>query len=197
VSKRVLLGNMSCFADVGDPNQRYQKFLKNGVGPFKCFIESLLLFDRIVIPTNDFMPLALLAGVFGEKEIAELLDLEIVKFARFRGLITYVGNGGGILVGQIHSGDEGKPRWMSAPLEEAARIAIEGLDAKINKVHLRNLAVKSSVEFPVEEKQGEFAKLVYDEIAKEPSILAAEGVIELNRLPGVKPTDVRVLSGSY
>jgi hypothetical protein len=61
----VLLGNMACLADAGNPSERYQQFLRVGKPPFKCLIESVLLFDQVVIPTNDFMPLSLIANPMG------------------------------------------------------------------------------------------------------------------------------------
>lgn len=193
MNKSVLLGNLSYLADFGPPRFRYEHFLRNGSGALKCFIESLLLFDRIVIPTNDFMPLLLLMSAFGETEIKNLLDRDILQFARFKGFVTYVGNGG-IIVAEIIAGDTKRPRWPSAPLEEAAQCAVDRLSSKIDRTSLRNLAVKSSVEFDLYSRDQNFAKVVYDQIAADPSILSASGAIDLTKLSGSDPTVVATLS---
>ena len=103
---KVLLGNMACFPDFGDPLARYQAFLKTGLPPFRSLIESILLFDQIAIPTNDFMPPALLLSVLGEDPTRELLEEDVIRFARFTGHVGYIGNGGGIRVFHVHSPEE-------------------------------------------------------------------------------------------
>src|ERR1700737_3094542 len=196
MSKNVLLGSFSCWPDLGDANARYERFLKGGAGPFKSLIESLLLFDRIVIPTNDYMPLALIVGVFGDQATSLMLESEAIQFARFAGMVCYVGNGGGIRTAKIQSGDERKYRWSSASSEEAARTALEGLNTSFDRAALRQKALKETIEFSIDVENEGFSKSVYDEVARMPHILAATGRIELNRLPGIEPTGVRVL-GSF
>jgi hypothetical protein len=158
---------MACLADFGNPNERYQNFLKVGRPPFKSLIESVLLFDQVVIPTNDFMPLALMAGVLGEKPVIRLLDEEIIKFARFRGAVGYLGNGGGISILQLSS-SKNIPKLFSAPLYEAAGHAIEGVEANLDKKKIRDLAIKATVEFGLETKI--LKEMAYGEIAKNPQL---------------------------
>lgn len=118
---------MSCLADFGDPNQRYQNFLQRGLPPFRTLIESILLFDKVTIPTNDFMPLGLLLGVLGEDYVAELLDQDIVGFARFIGSVAYVGNGSGVRVINIAAADKVTPKAFSAPTDTAITELLKGI----------------------------------------------------------------------
>jgi hypothetical protein len=104
--KCIVLGTMTCFADFADPSKRYQNFLSVGKPAFKNLIESLLLYDQVYIPTNDFMPLALMIGVLGEAFVLQLLEIDVLKFVRFKGAITYIGNGGGVSVVQLSSKDK-------------------------------------------------------------------------------------------
>lgn len=192
MARHILLGNMACLADSGNSNERYQKFLKVGRPPFKSLIEGVLLFDQIVIPTNDFMPLALMAGVLGERPVIRLLDEEIIKFARFRGALGYLGNGGGINIFQLSSSKK-IPKLFSSPLYEAAQRAIEGVDAKLDKVKIRDLAIRATVEFGLETNL--IKDMAYGELVKNPQFIRAQGNVDLNRLPGIGPNQVRVLSG--
>ncbi|MCA6121554.1 hypothetical protein J6500_06485 [Bradyrhizobium sp. WSM 1704] len=193
MARNVLLGNMACLADFGNPNQRYQDFLQRGLPPFKTLIESILLFDKITIPTNDFMPLALLLGVLGEDHVARLLGEDIIAFARFTGSVAYLGNGGG--VGVINVADSDKtPKLFSAPTEITITELFKGLPGLKNERLLKNLALRSTVEFSIESSQGELGRAVYEEIKREPSIVKARGIVNLAKLPGLAPNQVRGLS---
>ena len=193
MKKNVLLGNMSCLADAGDPNVRYQQFLQVGKVPFKCLIESVILFDQVIIPTNDFMPLSLIAGVLGERPLIGLLDDEIIKFARFKGSLCYLGNGGGVSVFQVHAADTIEPKYFSAPLDQAATAAINAVNTNINKKRLSELASQATVEFQIEVEALRAA--TYAEIKATPSIIKAKGLVDVRRLKGIEPNQVRLLSG--
>ena len=184
---------MSCLADAGDPNERYQQFLRVGKPQFKCLIESTLLFDQIVIPTNDFMPLSLMAGVLGERALLRLLDEDTVRFARFRGSLGYLGNGGGITVFQVGSAVQNVPKYFSAPLDEATRAAIEAVNANLDKKKLAELTTRATAEFSIEVE--ELRTMTYGQIKKSPEVIKAKGLVDVRRLKGIQPNQVRLLSG--
>jgi hypothetical protein len=79
-----------------DPNTRYQSFLQNGKPRFTHLLDGLLLYDQLVVPTQDFLSLTLLVGVLGERAVIELLEACDLRFIRLRGSISYIGNGGGL-----------------------------------------------------------------------------------------------------
>lgn len=189
----VLLANMACLADFGDPNRRYQRFLQNGRPAFRNLIESILLFDKIVIPTNDFMPLGLLLGVLGAETTTRLLTEDVIKFARFPGFVGYVGNGGGISVNRIKSPDNETWLGESASTEEVLEWLVAGVPTIRDKRKLRDLGLRSTIEFSLQDNNVGFAKVVYDQVAQIPDVLSGYGWIELNRLPGIKPNEVRIL----
>jgi hypothetical protein len=194
MSKRVLLGNMACLADAGKPADRFQGFLKTGRSPFKCFVESILLYDQVAIPTNDFMPLPILAAVLGGDSLIRLLDEDVIKFAKFYSSIVYVGGGNGISTIQVMTSDK-KPTFFSAPLDQAARSMIDGLNLNIDKRKIADLAIKSSIEFSLDDKK--LKAMTYSEIKRTQGILSAKGFVDLNKLPGVGPDQVRLSSGVY
>jgi hypothetical protein len=185
---------MACLADYGNSNERYQKFLQRGLPPFRTLIESLLLFDKIYIPTNDFMPLGLLIGVLGEDYAAQLLDEEIVSFARFSGSIAYVGSGKGISIINIADADKVTPKFFSAPTEAAVTEILKGMPALKDPRLVKDLTLRATIEFPLENSSGELAKAVYAEIKRAPSLIKARGIVDLTRLPGLGPDHVRGLS---
>ena len=193
MKQNVLLGSMSCLADAGNSNERYQQFLQVGKSPFKCLIESLLLFDQIVIPTNDFMPLSLIAGVLGERALQRLLDEDAVKFARFKGSLCYLGNGGGVSVFQVGSAEHNAPIYFSAPLDEATRAAIDAVNANLDKKKTAELATRATAEFSIEVE--ELRTMTYSQIKKSPRVIKAKGLVDVRRLKGIQPNQVRLLSG--
>src|SRR5215510_11932660 len=100
----LLAANLWSVYNFGNPNDRYDKFLARGRPAFKSLIESILLYDKVVIPTQDFLSLAILVGVLGERAILDMLESDRIKFLRLKGALTYVGNGGGIqAIQDVHS----------------------------------------------------------------------------------------------
>ena len=194
--KKVLHGNLSCLADYGSPDRRAQTFLRGGRPPMKSLIESIFLFDQIVIPTNDYMPLSLLIGVLGERTVRQLLDEDILKFARFKQSIAYAGGGVGIALLNLYNPDRKTPKYFSAPTDEAVRNAVGATVAK-DKNGLSRLAFQGTVEFELQTADHAFADAVYNETGQNLSIMSYPLHADLKRLPGVTNTDVRGLSGVW
>lgn len=194
--KKVLHGNLSCLADYGPPQTRADNFLRMGRPPIKSFIESLILFDQIVIPTNDYMPLSLLIGILGEKSVLDLLANDTLKFARFKSSIAYAGGGVGVSTIQLFDSDAKTPKYFSANTQDAISVAVGATVAK-EKRAISKLAFQGTSEFTLEQKTGDFATSVYSEVGKNLSILSHPFHANLKRLPGVSDVDVRGLSGVW
>jgi hypothetical protein len=62
------------------------------------FGSQLLIYEHIVIPTNDFAVVPGLIGWMGIEAFEEALDSEAISFQRRLGLLGYAGNGAGILL---------------------------------------------------------------------------------------------------
>ena len=56
----------------------------------------MLLYDKVIVPTHDFMSVVILISVFGEDGVAELIENNAVSFVRVKGALAYIGNGGGL-----------------------------------------------------------------------------------------------------
>lgn len=62
----------------------------------KQLIENVLLYDQVVLPTDNLLCIRFLAEAFGAESIAILIDEEILKFSRFSGQLAYAGGGCGL-----------------------------------------------------------------------------------------------------
>lgn len=87
-------------------------------------VENLLLYDQVVIPTDNFVSIKVLADAFGTEGVATMIDSGILRFARVHGILTYAGVGRGLLV--ITQSNNQSPLW--APTGVAARYVFETLE---------------------------------------------------------------------
>ena len=91
MSSKIFAANLWFLFDFGPPSKRYDNFLVNGGPSFKMFIENILLYDQIVIPTQDFMVLQLLRSQLSEEDLFEMLETDCIRFMRFEGMLAYGG----------------------------------------------------------------------------------------------------------
>lgn len=194
--KKILHGNLACLADYGHPNVRAQRFMDTGRPPMKSLLESILLFDQIVVPTNDYMPLALLISILGEATVRRLLDDDVLKFARFNQSIAYAGGGVGVALLSLYESDGKTPKHFSAPTEEAVRSAVAATVAKDQR-QLARLAFQATQEFTLQDEDGGFGKAVYSELGQNLTLLSNPLYADLKRIPGVTDRNVRGLSGVW
>ena len=59
-------------------------------------IENILLYDQVVLPTDNFLSLDVLARTFGAETVAILIDEGLLKFRRYTGMLAYAGAGHGL-----------------------------------------------------------------------------------------------------
>jgi hypothetical protein len=96
----------------------------------------------------------------------------------------------------LYSPDGKTPKYFSAPTDGAVRAAVDSTIAK-DKSGLSRLAFQGTVEFALETSDHGFANAVYNEVGQNLSFLSHPFYSDLRRLPGVKNTDVRGLSGVW
>jgi hypothetical protein len=109
------------------------------------FVENVLLYDQVVIPTDDFISLNVLAKSFGLSALETLLDEAVLKFWRLQGQLVYAGAGHGITF--INSwktvdGTPVSPLWLPTDIAVAAILRKEIPSATPEQAH--NLAAKVS-----------------------------------------------------
>jgi hypothetical protein len=193
----VLAADMWPIFHFGDANKRYQHFLGRGRPPFERFLENILLYDQIVVPTQDFMSLTVLVGVLGEDAVCNLIESDVLQFLRIEGSLAYVGNGGGLLPYIIRSPDD-KRLPFCAPIDEAVEWSLAGLQQPLNKIRIHQLVTPATRAMPL----GEMADLIRHETYMD--ILNSRylrGVFairnkDMNHLHGIGPAQVRIYGGA-
>jgi hypothetical protein len=143
--KSIFLGDMWAFFNFGDPNSRYQKFLDNGKPRFSKLTDGLMLYDKVTIPTQDYMSLAVLVGVLGEPAVIDLLEADDISFLRLKGAFAYIGNGGGIQSYVISKKIVKEELAPFADDEHAILWALKGLNAQKETSLIKKLVLKKVV----------------------------------------------------
>jgi hypothetical protein len=73
-------------------------------------VENILLYDQVVLPTDNFLSIRILADSFGAEGLSQLIDEGIVRFIRAKGMLVYVGEGHGIsFIDSVQPGTSGRP----------------------------------------------------------------------------------------
>lgn len=196
--RRVLCANMWSIWNYGNPNERYQKFLLRGRPEFKSFIENILLYDEIYVPTQDYLSLTILLGVLGEHTINQLISSKTLKFVRVKGSFCYYGNGGGIQTTEVLSPKEnGKKDAFCSDIEYAVDWAIKGLDESIKDKMLTQRIIDNSIEVNLESIQEMIKNETYEDVKSSVDLqdFFALSNSDLNRLNGINPNEVRTYGG--
>ena len=94
---------------------------------------------------------------------------------------------------QVGSAVQNVPKYFSAPLDEATRAAIEAVNANLDKKKLAELTTRATAEFSIEVE--ELRTMTYGQIKKSPEVIKAKGLVDVRRLKGIQPNQVRLLSG--
>jgi len=98
------------------------------------FGAQLLLYDRIVIPTNDFAILDILATWLGFNRVVELFESDSLRLIRLKECLGFAGNGNGLCSFTIGEGEKRFLWWQDAAFGDFE----ESLQARID--HLENVS---------------------------------------------------------
>lgn len=181
---------MSLFVDFGTMKSRFENFLEVGKPPLRSLIESAVIFDKISIPTNDFLPLAVLLATLGEKNVTALLDEGILTFSRLKGGVGYLGNGAGLSDFAVSS-HTGTPMAFCGPLDEAVHILLGGLNIQSNKAAMAYRVIEATVEFGIKDDFRDFKNEVYQDCR---TLFPKYAHEDLDRAPGILADQVTILS---
>ena len=196
MERNVLASEMWAPFHLGNPNDRYARFLSVGRPRFQRLMESILLHDQIVIPSHDFMAAATIVGVLGQDTFVRMLEYGILKFVRVKGIIGYIGNGGGLYPLEVAPRGGGKNiPW--APIDEAATWALSGLNAQIAIAELVPKIVRVTTELDIMAIGKEITHEAYMDVLNSNELREwfAKRSKDMNRLAGIKPDAVRFFGG--
>ena len=157
--------------------------------------ENLVLHDRLLIPTNDYLTACGLTLILGEDNFIDLLETGQVTFLRLRDTLGYVRGEGrdGTLVCMV---DPNERRPHSSPIEESVRAGLEVISGKIReRQKLQSLITRQSVSLESRElldvvTRDSIADLRQTSLWKDEYELSDPNLVAL---PGVKKMQVRIL----
>jgi len=194
--KSLFAGSLWALYNFDDPNMRYKRFLKRGAERFSHFIDGLLLYDEVVVPTQDYMSLAILVGVLGERSIIDLLNAGDLRFARLKGAFAYSGGGRGLGGFKVFT-PEDVPRPAFSDDEDAVSWALGGLDtAPHDPVLARTVLEKTSTvdcaSIDKELKHETYMDVLQSEHLRRHFAIRSK---HMDCLPGIEAGGVRIYGG--
>ena len=175
------------------------------------FVNQLLLYDRVALPSKDMSIVPILASWIGFDHLCELLEAEALSFARLPSILSYVGNGHGIVGIALQPG-KGRPFqwWQEAAFGSLERsielqvfhgcpvISMAERERLCRLVRARTLPIEWEDKFFTDNiVTVSYADIGGDQTlfqfvrSHEPSDATA---ISLNRLTGLAPNQLRVSS---
>ena len=171
------------------------------------FATQFLLYDRIVVPTNDFAIVPILTQWMGLPSFYSALESDSLRFIRLTSILGYVGNGNALNLFTIKEGT-GKPfEWwqnaMFGKAEDALEVQLGNAQPSIplgERKNLYGLVMKQTDEFsmPNEDFMSKVVHESYRDILDTPTLKKEivdyykSNPIDLTRLPEVKADQVRV-----
>jgi hypothetical protein len=176
-----------------------------------CFAGQSLLYDSLVIPTSDFGIVPIALQWIGLSSFRQALDEGDLQFVRYRSWLGYAGNGDGVIAFHIVPGGAARSFawWQEAiwgesqdSIELQLRHAVQALLDHERRALVRAI-LSASKDFEVERSvfERDVAEETYKDIAGDRNLVTqirqqcnAQRAVDLRRLPGVEPNQVRYYS---
>lgn len=192
----IVVADMWSVTNFGDPNKRFSDFTTHRRDSIKRLVESLVFQDKVVVPTDDYLSLAIILRVFGERGVMTLIDTGALGFVRLKGAVGYVGNGGGLLVFSVNS-PAGKPSAFGAPMDEAINWALNGLPGEISRPAITKAAMNATIEIAGTVIESDIRKETLQDIVASSALRSNYGLSleSIERLPGIAANGVRIYGG--
>src|SRR5438105_2130192 len=70
-------------------DERLSGFLERSTPAFKHLAESMILYESVTVPTQDFLTLSALISRLGERPVIDLLESGTLRFLRLNGGLAY------------------------------------------------------------------------------------------------------------
>lgn len=159
-------------------------------------IDYILLYDKITIPTNDFVVLPALAHTLGAQNLNLLLENEILSFQRIDKTFGYAGNGLGLCCYTITNPPDKPPMPFSSPIPLAVEMAAD----LIRQVSGRELSkqateriVTSTRTIDIEPQAQQIIKETHRDICDSDALQGRFKLagLDMQRLPGIGDAEVQ------
>lgn len=169
---------------------------------------QLLLYDRILFPTNDFGIIPALIDWMGSDAFYQALEANSFSFLRLHGILGYSGNGVGLSFFVLKpSASAPKVEWwqdaMFGDLEKSAELQLQNIRDSIDsgirrKILSKVLSCSTELNFDEDFFKRDFQHGCYKDIAENPKLsnlvfshLSTDRV-DLINLPGIAANQIRV-----
>lgn len=157
--------------------------------------EELILHDRVIIPTSDYLTACGLIRILGEHGVIELLEQEKLTFIRLRGLFGYArgtGRDGALLT--FEDPERRRPQDSDVESSVDAGLAVLG-DGLREQRKMRELLVENSEPLEMSDVIGSIQRDAYEDLKGTLLWRPHYGLADqdLLALPGIKHMEVRVI----
>lgn len=169
---------------------------------------QLLLYDRIVIPTNDFGIIPILVNWMGYSTLIDALLSKTIEFVRMNSCLGYAGNGNGLNLFRIEPGGTKVFDWwqtsMFGELDTSLELQLVNSlswmsKSEVNKLHVRVISNTSEFYFENDDFKKNVANESYLDAQQTPFIreqiiehYKSNSPINLAHLPEVEVNQMRV-----
>lgn len=193
--QRLLAADLWAIAAFEDPHKRLRHFHGLARPAYKRLIEGIILYDQVIIPTQDFLTLTSLILVLGEQSVIDLLEAGCVRFLRVKGSLMYAGGGLGITYGEM-TADGKTPQPFCAPLGDAVDFALAGVP-EIKDPGLKGMVLGATEEIDLKAMYGAIRHETYMDVLGSAHLRDAFAIRNksMERLVGVAPNQVRMYTG--
>jgi hypothetical protein len=167
---------------------------------------QFLLYNNIVIPTNDFGIVPVLVEWMGLPNLMFALESNSLSFIHHSSCLGYAGNGNGLLLFAVQETNEKKFTWWQkatyGTLPNALGLQIEHSLASLksvdrNRVYDKIIAATAPFSFNNDDFMRKIVKESYEDVLKTPELKKvitnyySKGVLDLQRLPEVGADQMR------
>jgi hypothetical protein len=194
--RRILAGDLWAVFNFGDPKERYRRFLRHHRASFQHLVDSVLLYDSVEVPTQDFLVIAVLLRQLGERAVVDLLSSGSLRFIHMRGSLGYSGRRGLSHFWIDVPPDVEKPNPYSPP-DEALGIVLAHLRGRPKGHNFQRLVLEATTEVNAEAALEEVRRETIADLRRSPELRKYCGLREgkLDPLPGLPPNQVRIYGG--
>ena len=180
--KRLLAADLWPMLTTENGTVRLQRFQQRLITPLDRLLESLVLYDEVVIPTQDFMVVPALMNALGEESVRQLLDSGALRFLRIKEQFAFAAGDGACVIAVTKPSGEPLPfaQELDQLLEWISKDCTGSNDPK--SFHKLLSSITSEL------NAAEFKNIIRDE--SESDVLESAQVREIFELPHTHPRDL-------
>ena len=181
-TKRLLSADLWPMLTTEHGSVRLKRFEERLVTPLDRLLESLVLYDEVVIPTQDFLIIPALINALGASSVCQLLDSGAIRLLRIKKMFAFTA-GSGASVFTI-TRPSGKKHPFAQELDEIlywiAKDCVGSGDSKTFHTLLSSITTELDAE--------KFTSVIRDE--SESDVLQSAQIRDLFELPCTHPRDL-------